>query len=374
MSRGALAALLALLLVAGCGDDPPPPVDAAGEPAQQTPTQQVAEAVDTERVELGQVEVRIAASGSIEARRVSEIAPEISGRIIEVSVEVGDEVEEGEVLFRIDPGPYELALAEARAGLALASAESRNADDEAERAAQLKEQRAASQARLEQLQTAAAVARARVDQMQAQLGRAQRDLAQSQVRAPYRGSVVERRAHEGAMVAGAVVVLQESGALEAHLDVPEAAAAPVRAGDPVSLLLEGVADPIESVVSAVSRRVDADTRTYSARVPIEDPQGIVKAGSFVRAEITPRGGEPRPTVAREALLLRDGQRYVFRVAGDRVERRTVRVGRINGERVEILRGVEVGDVVVRGEVVRRLGDGAPIRLADRAAGPETAGR
>ena len=97
----------------------------------------------------------------------------------------------------------------------------------------LLEQSAASQQRYEQLRTQAEVAEARVAQMQARAARAERDLARTWVRAPYAGSVVERRAHEGALAGTSpVLVLQESGALEAILDVPEATPVPVRVGAP----------------------------------------------------------------------------------------------------------------------------------------------
>src|SRR5262249_21345558 len=146
----------------------------------------------------------------------TEVAAEVPGRLESVFVAVGDEVEAGAPLFRVDPGPYEMALREARAGLALARAESRNAAAAADRVRLLLEQKAASQQRYEQLRTQADVARARVEQMEARVARAERDLERTSVRAPYAGSVVERRAHEGAVVGTApVVVLQESGALEA---------------------------------------------------------------------------------------------------------------------------------------------------------------
>ena len=199
--------------------------------------------------------------------------------------------------------------------------------------------------------------------MQARAARAQRDLERTEVRAPYAGSVVERRAHEGALAdAGPVVVLQESGALEAILNVPEATPVAVRTGDAVRLFLEGRAEPIETRVARVSDRVDPATRTYEVRCAVEDPTDAVKAGSYARAEIQATRDAPRPAVARSSVVTRDGRSFVLRIEADVAREVPVRVGIQDGEWAEILSGVEDGDVVVQGEAAQRIPDGTRLRV------------
>jgi len=372
MSRSA-AALLFLAAAVGCGGPSEPSDLEARADAKPAATSPSPGAVETHDVELGNVAVVLTASGTIAARRVTEIVPEVQGRLIEVLVDVGDEVRAGDVLFRIDPSAYQMALADARAGLAVARAEAANAAQEATRVDKLAEESAVSDQRVEQLQTQSAVAKARAQQAEARLARAQRDLALTRVDAPYDGSIVERNAHEGAMAgAGAVLVLQESGALEAILDIPEASGAPVRVGDPVSLRAEGVTVPIESRVRAVSRRVDPGTRTYEVRAPAPDPDGVVKVGSFVQAEIEPSLGDPAPVVPRAAVRMRDGRTTIFRVVQGRVEQRPVRLGRRGPRRVQVVAGVEAGDRIVVGEAVQRLSDGARVELAPPKVSATTA--
>jgi RND family efflux transporter MFP subunit len=270
-----------------------------------------------------------------------------------------------------------MALAEARAGLALARAESENAALELERVDKLVERRATSEQHSDQLRTGAAVARARVAQMEARVARAGRDLECTLVRAPYAGSVVERRAHEGAMAGPQpILVLQETGALEAVLAVPDAWPAPIRAGDPVRLHVEGLAVPLETRVDRVSDRVDPETHTYEARAPVNDPSRTVKAGSYLRAEIAMSSGAPAPIVDRSALLMRDGRTYVLRVSGQTAERVPVRVGLMTEDRAEILSGLASGDEVAVGEAVGRLEGGARIQrmpeVSTASAHPEGA--
>jgi membrane fusion protein, multidrug efflux system len=354
------ASLLALSLVLACSEptaqaDPEAPAE-KGAAAVASP-----EAVEVERVALAKLRATIAASGTIEAKRITEIGSEVPGRIVAVLVNVGDSVDEGATLFQIDPGPYRMALAEAEAGLRLARANSANASEEAERLRTLLERNAASQQRYDQLRTQAEVARAQVAQMEARLAKAQRDLAQTEVVAPYAASVVERRAHEGAMAgSGAVLVVQERGALEAILNVPEATPVAVRPGDAVRLFVEGLADPIEATVGSVSQRVDPGTRTYEVRVPVTDASGQVKAGSYARAELAVSRAEPRLVAHRSSVLTRDGRSYVLVVEDGVVRYAPVRVGVSEGEQVEILGGVEPGAAVVRGEAAGRLADGTRV--------------
>ncbi|MEN8158570.1 MAG: efflux RND transporter periplasmic adaptor subunit [Myxococcota bacterium] len=369
MKARILAAILPLVLACGASEPTArqeevaaaPP--ASAEPAPAEPT------IEFERVRTARLRAVIAASGTIEARRMTEVATEVPGRIVEVLVDVGDTVRKDEPLFRIDPGPYEMALAEAEAGLALARAESENAEQEAARLRTLLEQNAASQQRYDQLRTRAAVARAQVAQGKARVARARRDLARTEVRAPYDASVVERRAHEGAMAGPSpILVLQEAGAFEAILNVPEATPVAVRTGDPVRLFVDGVADPIRAKVERVSNRVDPGTRTYEVRGSVTDPSGLLKAGSYARAELLSSRLEERPVVHRSSLVARDGRNYVLLVENGVVRHVPVRVGVIDGERVEVLSGAEAGDLVVRGEAATRLADGARVEVGDRGEG------
>ena len=361
--------LLPLLLLAcgGPAEDAAEPKVASSPPAAAAPAAG-GERVDFERVATARLSATIAASGTVTAKRITEIGSEVPGRIVAVLVDVGDSVEAGAPLFRIDPGPYRMALTEAEAGLALARAESANAAEEAERLRTLLAQNVASQARYDQLRTRAEVARAQVAQMDARVAKARRDLAQTEVVAPYAGSVVERRAHEGAMAGqSAILVLQESGALEAILNVPEATPVAVRAGDPLRLFVEGLPDPIEAAVTSVSQRVDSGTRTYEVRADISDTSGQLKAGSYARAELSVRRTEPRPVVHRSAVLTRDGRTFVLKVEEGVVHYASVRVGVSEGEQVELLSGIAEGDLVVRGEATTRLADGTRVEVSPDGA-------
>ncbi|MBM4383727.1 MAG: efflux RND transporter periplasmic adaptor subunit [Deltaproteobacteria bacterium] len=369
--------LLLTVALAACGDDgkrehaAKATGDVAAAPAGSA---QAPARVETAVVASESLTAVVAASGTIEAKRLTEVGTDVPGTLDAVFVDVGHSVKAGAPLFRVDPGPYEMALAEARAGLALARAESANAATEAARMAKLVEENAASVQRADQIRTQAEVAAARVVQGEARVARAERDLARTTVRAPYAGSVVERRAHEGALAGAApVLVLQESGALEAILDVPETTPITVRAGHAVRLFAQGVADPIVTEVTRVSERIDPSTRTYEVRCLVRDASGAVKAGSYARAEITATRESPQPVAPRSAVVTRDGRSYVLRVERGVAREVPVRVGIATETRVELLALVAPGDVVVHGEAAQRLSDGTRVdAAAPGAAAPVVA--
>jgi RND family efflux transporter MFP subunit len=314
----------------------------------------------------------VTVSGSIVARRSTALGPEVAGRISRVYVEVGDTVEEGDPIFLIDPVPYRVRLDEAAAGLELARAQLTEARDQAARLDKLAGKQMASEQEHDRARTLATVARARVQQARSRLKRAENDLERTMVRAPYPGSVVERRAHEGTMAAvtpnTTVVVLQETSVLEAILDIPEASLTVVRPGDRVELYVEGVTEPIESKVQIVNDRIDLASRTYEVRAPVPDPERRVKAGAFVRGEVQPRAKDAVLLVDRSALTTHDGRTFAFRVSDGRAESVPVTLGIVGNDAAEVLRGLSEGDEVVVGKITSRLSDGTRVAVERKGGG------
>ncbi|MDX1385254.1 MAG: efflux RND transporter periplasmic adaptor subunit [Thermoanaerobaculia bacterium] len=368
-----LTPALAAVLLVGCGGDPtkagaePLPTEATVA-SQAPPEARRGEAVRTTTVRTAPVDAVITASGSVAAPRTTDLGPEVAGRLIDVPVDVGDEVGEGDVVFRLDPEPFRIQLEDAEAGLELAKAEAEQERAEVERALRLSDQEILARQELEQRRTRLAVAEARVEQAKARLRRAARELDRATVRAPYPGSVVARHLHEGAMVSpgpmsAVVVTLQESTGFEAVIDVPEAAPVAAERGDRASLIVEGVPEPIETEVERVNARIDEESRTYEVRAPI--PRGSkVKAGSFVRAEITPSEQRLTTVIERDAVRTRDGRSIAFQIENGRAVETRLRLGATGRVLVEVLEGLEVGAEVIVGEVVDRLADGSPV---DRVA-------
>jgi len=371
LQPGPLSIAVLLSCVLACGGSQQ---NDGGDAAAATPVgleALPAETVSVSPVSRGEIQSVLMATGSIRARRTTPLGPAVPGRITEIFVEEGDEVAAEAPIFQIDPGPYEIGVQAAEAGLALARAQLAEAREEAARSRKLSDKKMVSDQGARRARTRKAVAGAQLQQAEAQLEQARYDLSRTLVRSPYAGTIVERNVHEGAMAMAApnmaVVVLQESGTLEAVLDIPEASRAGVGEGDALRLFLDELPEPLEATVRAVSARIDPRSRTYTVRALIDDQGGRIKAGAFVRAEVQPRPHQDALLVDRRAITRHEGRTYVFRVADGVAQRRPVRIG-IGGPRmVEILSGVSEGDQLVTGNVVERLADGARVRLQESPA-------
>ncbi|MEE2775517.1 MAG: efflux RND transporter periplasmic adaptor subunit [Acidobacteriota bacterium] len=321
-------------------------------------------AAATTRGRAATTQATVTASGSVIAPRETALGPEVTGRLSHVFVDVGDTVTAGQPVFRIDHEPYRVAHEEAVAGLELAKAELDQAAQEMERGRRLTEQQVSPQQELDALITRHAVQKARVQQALARVHRARQDYERTLVSAPYTSFVVERDLHEGAMLnpGSVVVVLQQAGGFEAVIDVPEAARVTVVPGHASLLHVEGAHEPVAALVRAVNARIDPESRTYQARIPIPDSVAGVKAGAFVRAEISAAPQGESLLVDRDAILRRDGRTYVFRRSGTSVERVSVGLGAVGAMEVEVRTGLGEGDEIVVGEVIQRLSDGASVSV------------
>ncbi len=317
---------------------------------------------------IGQV---ITASGSLAARRESRIGTEVAGRVLRILVKEGDRVEAGAPLFQIDPSPYEMGLRQAQAGLDVAAAEQRQIDADLHRGSALRKQNVVAQQEVDRLSTQLAVAEARVRQAEQVVGLARHQLERTTVPAPYAGSIAQRLVDEGttALVQPQTVllVIQETAELEARAAIPESQLALVQVGDPLTVSVEGVPQPIATTVSAVSDTIDPATRTYLVKAIVPNANHTLKAGVFAVLELHPRAKSEVLLVAREAVRTEDARTRVMVIRDDRSVAVPVRIGLVNEHDAEVVDGIAEGDLVLVGASARTIAPGMRVHVTDAAA-------
>jgi membrane fusion protein (multidrug efflux system) len=357
-----------LLALAGCSPPESPP-KATPAPGSAAVGEEVVE-VETAPVRRGSILLRIAAPGTIEARRESQIGVEVQGRIERVYVDEGDRVEAGAPLFEIDAEPYRMALRQAQAALDLARAERAQVEADLTRVRALQKQNVVSPQQREKLETGLAVARSGEQQAAEMLALAQHKLDRTVVRAPYAASVVARLADEGttALVQPqtVVLVLQESGELEAKATIPESKLALVRVGDPALIHVEGLAAPIQTEISAVGDAIDPATRTYAVRMRVPNPDRALKAGLFAEIEILPQSKRDALLVPRSALRSEAGSARVFTVRDGVAAAVPVTLGAVAESEAEILGGLRVDTPVIVGAAAEKVTSGMKVRVVPAA--------
>ena len=366
---GALCAAAVLALIAGSlaqaacsrGVGEPPATSAAA------PAAAVEIEVHTVPVRRGAILQRLDAAGSLEAKRESKVGAEVQGRIEHVFVDEGDRVEANAPLFQIDREPYEMGLRQAQAALDHARAERRQLEADLGRALELRKQSIVAAQQIEKLETGVAVAKSSEAEAAEALALAQHKLDRTLVVAPYAASVVARLADEGttALVQPQtiVVVLQESGELEARAAIPESRLALVRAGDPALIHIEGIAAPIQTEVHSVSDAIDPATRTYTVRMRVPNEDHTLKAGVFARVEILPRSKRDALVVPRAAVRSEDGRSRVFVVRDGVAVPVPVTLGVVTEDEVEVLDGLRVDAPVIADAGAGQLAPGMRVRAA-----------
>lgn len=296
-------------------------------------------------------------TGQLRASRAAQAASREEGRVVEVVVDVGDLVEAGQPLVRLDDTIVRLELVQIEAEL---EALERTVEEEHALAAQAEldvqrleravTQGGVSSTELENAESQLAAARARASRAEADVAasratraRVAQRLEDMVVSAPFGGSVVAKLTEVGEWVdvGAAVAEIVELSPIDAWLEVPERYIAQVQRGATISVRVESVDVTAPSEEVAVVARANELARTFPVRVRLANPEGVLKPGMSVSAELPTGVNESVLTVSKDALLRDDAGTFVYFDAG----------GMAMPARVERLWGA--GDrVVVRSDMLR----------------------
>lgn len=354
----------------------------AGEPAERSPpgTQPTSAGAALTVTTVRPMSVlwpeTLTVSGAISAWQEASVSSEVSGAsLVEVLVDVGDQVQKGQLLARFDAAPLEAAYAQQEAALNEALARLVEADANATRARQLRDTQAISEFDLIKANAAAQGAQAQVDSARARLHSQRLALDHTRVTAPDDGVVSARNAMLGSVAAPGTELfrLVRQNRLEWRAEVTAAKLGAVHVGQQAELhLADG--SVVSGSVRQVAPVVDSDTRTAIAYVALEPGTTSVRPGMFAsgRLQLGERVGMALPA---SAIVERDGFEYAFRLEGvdaPRAMQVKVTSGRRLDGNVEIVDGLSPQDDVVRsgGEF---LSDGDTVRVVAPDAPPQEVG-
>lgn len=362
--RDALAPYVGSILV------PMSPRDAnsAIPPAPPSPPQvPVAEVVTREVAPWSEFTGFVAAVGSVELR------PRVGGAIEQVSVPEGEIVAEGQLLFQIDPRPFEVAVETAQAQLRQAEALRVQAETDFQRADKLVPNGAISRKSHDDAAAKRRERQAQVEAAAAAVAAARLDLSYAQVTAPISGRVDRALVTKGNLVAGGnagtatlLTTIVSIDPVHVYFDIDEpayldlitrarpdgsgraAARLPVR----IALVTES-GFPHEGVLDFIGNGIDRGTGTVRARAVIANPDGRFAPGLFARVKLAT--DMPRQTVLINDLAVGtdQGRRYVLVLdAGNKAEYRPVELGpMIDGLRV-VTQGLTSGETIIMKGLVR----------------------
>ena len=347
-SRAVIPLLLVTALLAGC-EAKSEEVEAASSPPPPE--------VDVVEIAAQPVVLSESFTGRVEAAETVELRPRVSGYIQEVAFEEGELVEQGELLFLIDPRPYQARVGAAQADLAQARSQQAQAGSEAERARVLLGRQAISQEVHDQRQAALSNARAMVDAAEAALDTAELDLEYTRITAPVSGRAGRAMVTRGNLANADQSLLTTVVSIDpvhVYFEADEQAAFASQSllvgGEPNSLKIELGGDQQRQYAGAldfIDNRLNPNTGTLQFRAVLANPDGHIRPGEFARVEMPVARLEQALLVDQKAVLTNQDRRYVYVVDENNLaERRQVTTGRQVAERTVITEGLNAGDRVI----------------------------
>jgi membrane fusion protein (multidrug efflux system) len=367
-----VAALVFAALLTACGREAPPPPKAS------------AIQVSVVTIEPQKLTLSTQLTGRTAPLRIAEIRPQVNGLIQRRLFTEGTDVKAGQVLYQIDPAPFQAALDTAKAGLARAEASRFSLKSRADRVKELLKDKAVSQQDYDDAEAALKVVEAEIASWKAQVETMRINLGYTTVAAPISGRIGKSSVTDGALVTAfqpvALATIQQLNPI--YVDVTQSTSDLLRlrrrfeSGDlqakgtdlnKVNLILEdGSPYGQEGALQFRDVSVEPSTGSVVLRMVFPNPHGILLPEMFVRALIREGTNEQAICVPQQGVLRNPkGDPYAFVVnAENKVEMRMLTLEREVGDQWLVADGVKAGDkMIVEGvQTLQMLRPGTPVTV------------
>jgi multidrug efflux pump subunit AcrA (membrane-fusion protein) len=353
------------------------------------------------------------ATGSLAGDQQTDLAPQTSGKVVAVNVDIGSAVRRGQVIVKLDDAELKLRVEQAQAQLEQTKASVRQAEEKiglrsgqsfdpnkvaevnAARVAfeladknlrraekliesgdvsrsfydqqkaqrdQLKEQYETALAQARQNYAAVVVARTNVANAESSLALARKNLSYTDIVAPIDGFVSDRTADLGEYVSPQqkVVTIVRTNPLRIKIDIPEQAIPEIKVGQSVSMNTSAWPDKnFSGHIARIAPAVTANSRTLSVEAEIENSSGALKPGQFATVRILQSRSEPAVLVPSRSVVTEAGVSRVYVIKDGHAEQRLVQLGQREGDLVEVKTGVSADEQVITSNL-ERLSDGIAV--------------
>ncbi len=388
-SRRTMQALIFIAIIAVAGWVIHHHADGEHEPVTPaqggTPTSTAAREVTVAMVQQEPIERFVEAVGAMHPLEEVTLKVKVAGRLAEVLADLGDQLDQGQVVARVEQKDYDLEVRRASAqvdqALALlgldnnsqglgdleqlslvrqARATLQEAERHLRRLQQLSQPGAISEAERDNAEVAVELASGKLEdalqearhrvatltERRATLAIAEHELSETILRAPFEGAVTQRLADAGEylQVGEPVLSLVRTDTLRLRLEVPERLAPHIQLGQTVRFQADQQGEVFEARVERLSPVIEPGSRVLMVEAQVAGAEGL-RPGSFVRGQIVIEAEDPALTLPASALVSFAGVQRVFVVRDGRAVEREVSLGQRVGSRVEV-HGLDAGELVV----------------------------
>jgi membrane fusion protein (multidrug efflux system) len=295
------------------------------------------------------------AVGSFRARQAARLGVQVSGRVQQVMVDVGDLVKGGQELLKLDPEFFRIEVTQRTAELDAARATAQEAELNFNRMKSLFEKPAGETPSIarklyDDANTAYLAASARLRGAEGALQYSQKRLDETLVRAPFNAVVTKRMVDPGEPVNSApityVLEVQEVEQLDLEFSLPQDMLSRVQKGTPLTYEVDGVTNGKgRATIGVIYPSLDEATRSFRCRATVPNPGLRIKPGMLAQVSVLEGTGTSALTVPRKALTqTADGWQVRINDGGKAVSR-NVKVGALSDEHAEVQEGLKPGDRV-----------------------------
>jgi len=311
------------------------------------------------------------AVGTVRAAQSTQIASQTMGNIVEIRAQEGDRVQGGQILAVIDDSQTRAAVEQSAAAVTAAQKEVSSAESEfalaestLKRYQQLYEKKSISPQEIDEFKARSQAAEAHRDmarageaQASATLMQSRTSLANTQIRAPFAGVVTEKNADAGTFASPGtpLFTLEDTRSYRLEAMVDESDIRLVRVGEAVPVLLDSLGGAeFHGKVAQIVPAADPASRSFLVKIELP-ADARLRSGLFGRAHF-PRGTRSALLIPHAAIVERGQLRGIFVVdANQIVQLRYVTLGKVSGEQVEVLSGLQQGEKLIAAPGDRELG-------------------
>ncbi len=395
--------LMSILVITGCGRK------TETINSEQTQEVETAVPVDITKVSKTEVESVVTLNGKVKPLQDISVMPKTPGKVSAVNVEIGQQVNKGEVLFKLEQKDIQLQVNQARAALSMAkigveqqltqlksgvtTAETNYNDAKLsyERMQELYKAEAISEQQLEMSATqlkiaeeqflsakknleltegkdnSESVSKAQYEQALAGYNMAKSQLDNTVVTSPITGIVATKNIVVGGFATSASPAMNVVDLTSVIIDanVPENIINKVKVDDTVEVIVESAGGAtLEGAIITTSPVADARTQSYPIEIKIPNEDGVLKGGMFAEIRIVVDKAEDTLAVPLASIVNKDGKDIIYIVEDERVRQVEIQTGFINDKLVQVLDGVKENDVVViKGQ--NFINDGTKVSISNQ---------
>jgi membrane fusion protein (multidrug efflux system) len=277
--------------------------------------------------------------GTLRANESVTLVSELSRRLVKIHVQEGSEVAAGDLLFKLDDSDLVAELGEVESRMKLAGINKNRVDN-------LLPRKAISQQEFD-------ISTSALTLLEAQRNTQAVQISKTEIRAPFAGRVGVRQVSEGAFVSPAtpLITLQDVSRIKVDFPLPERYAGEVKTGQKFTFTVAGKGQTFEGAVTVLEPAIDAATRSLLVRGVCATPQGLLPGG-FAEVTLTLDGLTHGFMVPSQAIVPSPRGQGVYLIEGGKAKLQPVEIGTRTDDQVQILRGVNEGDVVATTNLAR----------------------